>query len=151
MKDCGQQLGGATLERCCRCCNARCWPVKQLAAEHQVAVVHGGGARLLPRMLAQMGKQSEFIDGLARDRRRDPATFAVMVPCRTYEQKAGRGAGQCRPVRHGDCCGGRPAHAFPRAQEDDHTATIWDLSGEITSVDPRLELKPYGSRGLVSR
>src|SRR6185436_10433356 len=52
--------------------------VAQLAAEgHQVAVVHGGGAALT-RMMQQLGKESEFVNGL---RITDQATrdMALMV------------------------------------------------------------------------
>ncbi len=57
------KIGGAALEtpelleRCARA-------LADLAREgHEVAVVHGGGAALT-RMLAQLGKKSEFVDGL---------------------------------------------------------------------------------------
>src|ERR1700735_3933929 len=57
------KLGGAALEnpelleRCAR-------SVANLAADgHQVALVHGGGVQLT-KLLAQMGKKSEFIPGL---------------------------------------------------------------------------------------
>src|ERR1041385_9447297 len=70
------KLGGATLEDAALLPRA-VLAVKQLAAEHQVAVVHGGGGALT-RMLAQMGKQSEFIDGL-RVTDAETRDFAVMV------------------------------------------------------------------------
>ncbi|HLK53192.1 MAG TPA: acetylglutamate kinase, partial [Candidatus Angelobacter sp.] len=70
------KLGGATLEDSALLTRA-VLAVKQLASEHQVAVVHGGGAALT-RMLAQMGKQSEFIDGL-RVTDAETRDFAVMV------------------------------------------------------------------------
>ncbi|HXZ29303.1 MAG TPA: acetylglutamate kinase [Terriglobales bacterium] len=57
------KIGGAALdsaellERCARA-------LADVAREgHEVAVVHGGGAALT-RMLAQLGKQSQFVDGL---------------------------------------------------------------------------------------
>ena len=57
------KIGGAALDRpelLERCARA----VADLAREgHEIAVVHGGGAALT-RMLAQLGKQSEFVDGL---------------------------------------------------------------------------------------
>ena len=70
------KLGGATLEDAALLQRA-VLAVKQLAAEHQVAVVHGGGAALT-RMLAQMGKQSQFVDGL-RVTDAETRDFAVMV------------------------------------------------------------------------
>src|SRR5580700_8286519 len=57
------KLGGAALEnpelleRCAR-------SIAELARDgHQVALVHGGGIQLT-RLLAQMGKKSEFVSGL---------------------------------------------------------------------------------------
>ena len=67
------KLGGATMEDAALLQRAA-QAVKQLASEHQVAVVHGGGAALT-RMLGQMGKTSEFIDGL-----RVPDAADVMGP-----------------------------------------------------------------------
>ncbi len=57
------KLGGATLEDSALLAeSARA--IADLARDgHQVAVVHGGGVQLT-RVLAQMGKQSEFIAGL---------------------------------------------------------------------------------------
>src|SRR4029077_12477216 len=70
------KLGGATLEDAALLQRAAL-AVKQLASEHQVAVVHGGGAALT-RMLAQVRQQRQFVDGLrvTDDQTRD---FAVMV------------------------------------------------------------------------
>src|SRR5580704_9421842 len=70
------KLGGATLEDSALLTRA-VLAVKLLAAEHQVAVVHGGGAALT-RMLTQVGKTSEFIDGL-RVTDAETRDFAVMV------------------------------------------------------------------------
>jgi acetylglutamate kinase len=56
------KIGGAALENAevlKHCAKA----VADLAQEHQVAVVHGGGSALT-KILALMGKKSEFIDGL---------------------------------------------------------------------------------------
>ncbi len=57
------KLGGATLQEpalTTQCARA----IADLAQDgHQVAVVHGGGVQLT-RVLAQMGKQSEFVAGL---------------------------------------------------------------------------------------
>src|SRR5499427_10806127 len=70
------KLGGATMEDASLLQRAA-QAVKQLASEHQVAVVHGGGAALT-RMLAQMGKQSQFVNGL-RVTDAETRDFAVMV------------------------------------------------------------------------
>ena len=53
----GAALDDSNLRR--NCASA----VAALANDHQVAVVHGGGVALT-RMLAQLGKKSEFVDGL---------------------------------------------------------------------------------------
>ena len=70
------KLGGAALEDAALLQRA-VLAVKELAREHQVAVVHGGGAALT-RMLAQMGKESDFIDGL-RITDAETRDVAVMV------------------------------------------------------------------------
>ena len=56
------KLGGATMEDA-ELLQRASLAIKQLVSEHQVAVVHGGGSALT-RILNQMGKASEFIDGL---------------------------------------------------------------------------------------
>jgi acetylglutamate kinase len=57
------KIGGAALEAVStlrKCARA----IAELAQDgHRVAVVHGGGA-MLTRVLAKLGKQSEFVDGL---------------------------------------------------------------------------------------
>jgi acetylglutamate kinase len=57
------KIGGAALEETStlhKCARA----IAELAQEgHRVAVVHGGGAALT-RVLKQLGKKSEFVDGL---------------------------------------------------------------------------------------
>src|SRR5499427_1816292 len=70
------KLGGTTMEDASLLHRAAL-AVKQLAGEHQVAVVHGGGAALT-RMLTQVGKTSEFVDGL-RVTDAETRDFAVMV------------------------------------------------------------------------
>ena len=70
------KIGGAALEDAALLHRAT-QAVTQLAEEHQVAVVHGGGAALT-RMLNQVGKVSEFIDGL-RVTDAETRDFAVMV------------------------------------------------------------------------
>jgi acetylglutamate kinase len=70
------KIGGAALEdraTLSRCAEA----VTTLAREHQVAVVHGGGAALT-RILEQMGKESEFVNGL-RITDGDTRDVALMV------------------------------------------------------------------------
>jgi len=70
------KLGGATLEDAALLQRAAL-AIKALSADHQVAVVHGGGAALT-RMLAQLGKTTEFVDGL-RVTDAETRDLAVMV------------------------------------------------------------------------
>jgi len=101
------KLGGATLEDAALLQRA-VLAVKQLAAEHQVAVVHGGGAALT-RMLAQMGKQSEFIDGL-RVTDAETRDFAVMVLAGHMNKKLVAALGSVGQSAMGLC--GGDGHAF---------------------------------------
>ncbi|HWF06771.1 MAG TPA: acetylglutamate kinase [Candidatus Angelobacter sp.] len=125
------KLGGATLEDSALLTRA-VLAVKQLASEHQVAVVHGGGVALT-RMLAQMGKQSEFIDGL-RVTDAETRDFAVMVLAGHMNKKlvaALSGAGQSAM----GLCGG-DGRAF-RARKKLTNGLDLGFVGEISSVDPR--------------
>jgi len=70
------KIGGAALEDSALLYRAA-QSIKLLADEHQVAVVHGGGAALT-RMLAQVGKTTEFVDGL-RVTDAETRDLAVMV------------------------------------------------------------------------
>jgi acetylglutamate kinase len=125
------KLGGATLEDSALLTRA-VLAVKQLASEHQVAVVHGGGVALT-RMLAQMGKQSEFVDGL-RVTDAETRDFAVMVLAGHMNKKlvaALSGAGQSAM----GLCGG-DGRAF-RARKKLTNGLDLGFVGEISSVDPR--------------
>ncbi|HEY3767897.1 MAG TPA: acetylglutamate kinase [Candidatus Angelobacter sp.] len=125
------KLGGATLEDSALLTRA-VLAVKQLASEHQVAVVHGGGVALT-RMLAQMGKQSEFIDGL-RVTDAETRDFAVMVLAGHMNKKlvaALSGVGQSAM----GLCGG-DGRAF-RARKKLTNGQDLGFVGEISSVDPR--------------
>jgi acetylglutamate kinase len=125
------KLGGATLEDATLLRRAA-HAVKQLASEHQVAVVHGGGTALT-RMLTQVGKTSEFIDGL-RVTDAETRDFAVMVLAGHMNKKlvaALTGVGQ--PAI--GLCGGDGMTFRARKK----TANGHDLGfvGEISSADPR--------------
>lgn len=125
------KLGGATLD------NPDLLPrvavaIRQLAAEHQVAVVHGGGTALT-RMLGQVGKVSEFIDGL-RVTDAETRDFAVMVLAGHMNKKlvaSMAGAGQ--PAV--GLCGG-DGMAF-RARKKTTNGHDLGFVGEICAVDPR--------------
>lgn len=125
------KLGGATLEEPALLHRAAV-AVKQLAAEHQVAVVHGGGAALT-RVLTQLGKTSEFIDGL-RVTDAETRDFAVMVLAGHMNKKlvaALAGVGQ--PAI--GLCGG-DGLAF-RARKKTPNGHDLGFVGEISAADPR--------------
>ena len=125
------KLGGATLEDAALLQRATL-AIKQLAQEHHVAVVHGGGAALT-RMLAQMGKQSQIVDGL-RVSDAETRDFAVMVLAGHMNKKLVAALGSMGQSAVGMC--GGDGQTF-RARKK--TANGHDLGfvGEISSVDPR--------------
>jgi acetylglutamate kinase len=125
------KLGGASLEDAALLHRAAL-AVTQLASEHQVAVVHGGGAALT-RMLNQVGKTSEFIDGL-RVTDAETRDFAVMVLAGHMNKKlvaALAGVGQ--PAM--GLCGG-DGMAF-RARKKTPNGQDLGFVGEISAADPR--------------
>jgi acetylglutamate kinase len=125
------KLGGATLEDAALLARA-VLAIKQLAHEHQVAVVHGGGAALT-RMLAQMGKQSRFIDGL-RVTDAETRDFAVMVLAGHMNKKLVAALGAVGQSAIGLC--GGDGQAF-RARKKTSNGHDLGFVGEISSVDPR--------------
>lgn len=125
------KLGGATLEDSALLRRA-VLAVKQLANEHQIAVVHGGGAALT-RMLAQMGKQSEFIDGL-RVTDAETRDLAVMVLAGHMNKKLVAALGNIGQSAVGMC--GGDGQAF-RARKKMTNGQDLGFVGEISSVDPR--------------
>src|SRR5215467_3211547 len=124
------KLGGTTMEDASLLHRAAL-AVKQLAAEHQVAVVHGGGTALT-RMLTQVGKTSEFVDGL-RVTDAETRDFAVMVLAGHMNKKLVAALGTMGQPAVGMC--GGDGQAF-RARKK--TANGHDLGfvGEISAVDP---------------
>ena len=125
------KLGGAALEDAALLQRAAL-AIKQLAAEHQVAVVHGGGTALT-RMLAQMGKQSEFVDGL-RVTDAETRDFAVMVLAGHMNKKLVAALGTIGQSAVGLCGGDGQAFRARKKLSNGH-----DLGfvGEISAVDPR--------------
>ena len=124
------KTGGATLEDAALLHRAAL-AVRQLAADHQVAVVHGGGAALT-RMLARVGKTSEFIDGF-RVTDVETRDFAVMVLAGYMNKKivaALAAVGQCAL----GLCGGDGLACRARKK----AANGHDLGfvGEISAFDP---------------
>jgi len=125
------KLGGASLEDSALLQRA-VLAIKQLADKHQVAVVHGGGAALT-RMLAQMGKQSEFVDGL-RVTDAETRDFAVMVLAGHMNKKLVAALNHAGQSSMGLCGGDGQAFRARKKKTNGH-----DLGfvGEISSVDPR--------------
>src|SRR5215469_16466631 len=125
------KLGGTTLEDASLLHRAAL-AVKQLAAEHQVAVVHGGGTALT-RMLTQVGKTSEFVDGL-RVTDAETRDFAVMVLAGHMNKKLVAALGCVGQSAVGLC--GSDGQAF-RARKKKTNGHDLGFVGEISSVDPR--------------
>src|SRR5712672_2238129 len=125
------KLGGATLEDAALLQRA-VLAVKQLAAEHHVAVVHGGGAALT-RMLAQMGKQSEFVDGL-RVTDAETRDFAVMVLAGHMNKKLVAALASAGQPSVGLC--GGDGMTF-RARKKTPNGQDLGFVGEICAVEPR--------------
>ena len=125
------KLGGATLEDSALLQRAAV-AVKQLAGEHQVAVVHGGGAALT-RVLSQMGKTSEFIDGL-RVTDAETRDFAVMVLAGHMNKKLVAALSAVGQPAVGMCGGDGMAFRARKKAPNGH-----DLGfvGEISAADPR--------------
>jgi acetylglutamate kinase len=125
------KLGGATLEDA-ELLQRAALAVKQLAEEHQVAVVHGGGAALT-RMLNQVGKSSEFIDGL-RVTDAETRDFAVMVLAGHMNKKLVAALASVGQPAMGLCGGDGMAFRARKKKPNGH-----DLGyvGEISSADPR--------------
>src|SRR5437588_11621930 len=96
------KLGGATLEDAALLHRAAL-AVKQLAREHQVAVVHGGGTALT-RMLSKVGKITEFVDGL-RVTDAETRDFAVMVLAGQMNKKLVAALAAARQPAMGLCGG----------------------------------------------
>jgi acetylglutamate kinase len=125
------KLGGATLENA-ELLQRAALAVKHLAEEHQVAVVHGGGAALT-RMLNQVGKSSEFIDGL-RVTDAETRDFAVMVLAGHMNKKLVAALAAVGQPAMGLCGGDGMAFRARKKTPNGH-----DLGyvGEISSADPR--------------
>ncbi len=125
------KLGGTVLEDAALLQRAA-QAIKQLADEHQVAVVHGGGTALT-RMLKQVGKISEFVDGL-RVTDAETRDFAVMVLAGHMNKKLVAALGSIGQPAMGLC--GGDGMAF-RARKKFSNGHDLGFVGEISSVDPR--------------
>lgn len=125
------KLGGAILEDAALLQRASL-AIKQLVQEHLVAVVHGGGA-MLTRVLNQMGKTSEFIDGL-RVTDAETRDFAVMVLAGHMNKKLVAALSAVNQPAVGMCGGDGMAFRARKKAPNGH-----DLGfvGEISAADPR--------------
>jgi acetylglutamate kinase len=125
------KLGGATLEdpellhRCAR-------SITQLAEDgHKVAIVHGGGVQLT-KLLAQMGKKSEFVAGL-RITDAETRDAALMVLGGRVNKSLVAALGQCGQSAIG--LTGGDGHVF-RARKKKTTPDL-GFVGEIAATDPK--------------
>ena len=128
------KLGGAALEDSVllhRCAVS----IAELAQDgHRVAVVHGGGVQLT-RLLAQMGKKSEFVAGL-RITDAETRDAALMVLGGRVNKSLVAALGQCGQQAMG--LTGGDGHVF-RARKKRTEPGVGDLGfvGEIAATDPR--------------
>ncbi len=125
------KLGGAALEKpaVLQCC-ARA--VADLARDgHQVALVHGGGMQLT-RLLAQMGKKSEFVAGL-RVTDAETRDAALMVLGGRVNKSLVAALTQCGQSAMG--LTGGDGHVF-RARKK-KTDPDLGFVGEIAATDPK--------------
>jgi acetylglutamate kinase len=125
------KIGGAALEDAALLHRAA-QAVKQLAEDHQVAVVHGGGAALT-RVLTQVGKVSEFVDGL-RVTDAETRDFAVMVLAGHMNKKLVAALASAGQPAVGLC--GGDGMAF-RARKKTPNGHDLGFVGEISAADPR--------------
>ena len=141
------KIGGAALDsqdmvqKCARA-------VVELVAEgHQVAVVHGGGAALT-RTLAQMGKKSEFVNGL-RITDSETRDVALMVLAGRVNKALVAALGAAGLPAVGMC--GGDGLAF-RARKKPTNGCDLGFVGEISSVEPRWieAIWAYGAVPVIS-
>jgi acetylglutamate kinase len=125
------KLGGTTLEDESLLHRAAL-AIKQMADQHQVAVIHGGGSALT-RMLTQVGKTSEFVNGL-RVTDAETRDFAVMVLAGHMNKKLVAALASVGQPAMGMCGGDGLAFRARKKTSNGH-----DLGyvGEISAVDPR--------------
>ena len=100
--------------------------------EHRVAVVHGGG-RALTRTLAQLGKKTEFVNGL-RVTDAETRDVALMVLAGMVNKKL-VAAIQAAGMPAIGFCGG-DGETFRARKKITHTRDL-GFVGEICSADPR--------------
>jgi acetylglutamate kinase len=125
------KIGGAALEdkvlrqKCARA-------IADLASQHSVAVVHGGGAALT-RTLAKLGKTSEFVNGL-RVTDAETRDIAIMVLAGKMNKNLVAAIGAQGQAAMGMC--GGDGLAF-RARKKIHAGGDLGFVGEICASDPK--------------
>ena len=121
------KIGGAALDQAelrRGCAHA----IAELASEHQVAVVHGGGAALT-RLLVQLGKKSEFVGGLrVTDAETRDAALMVLAGLLNKQLVAELSMHGCAAV---GMCGG-DGNSFRAKQKRADLGFV----GEICAADP---------------
>ena len=121
------KIGGAALDQPelrKKCAHA----VAELASEHQVAVVHGGGAALT-RQLVKSGKTCEFVAGLrVTDAETLEAALMVLAGLLNKQLVAELGAHGCKAM---GICGGDGMTFRARPKRSD-----LGFVGEICAADP---------------
>ncbi len=125
------KLGGAALENpeLLQLCSRA---LAELAKDgHKVALVHGGGVQLT-RLLAQMGKKSEFVAGL-RVTDAETRDAALMVLGGRVNKSLVASLGQCGQPAMG--LTGGDGHVF-RARKKKTTPDLGYV-GEIAATDPK--------------
>ena len=125
------KLGGAALENpeLLQLCSRA---LAELAKDgHRVALVHGGGVQLT-RLLAQMGKKSEFVAGL-RVTDAETRDAALMVLGGRVNKSLVASLGQCGQPAMG--LTGGDGHVF-RARKKKTTPDLGYV-GEIAATDPK--------------
>lgn len=125
------KLGGGALENP-ELLQRAAQAVRLLAQEHQVAVVHGGGAALT-RLLTQVGKTTEFVDGL-RVTDAETRDLAVMVLAGHMNKKLVAALAATGQPAVGLC--GGDGMAF-RARKKTPNGHDLGFVGEISAADPR--------------
>ncbi|MGI9101990.1 MAG: acetylglutamate kinase [Terriglobales bacterium] len=137
------KIGGALLddpalvERCARCVT------ELIQSGDQVAVVHGGGGELT-RLLARLGKKSEFINGL-RVTDAETRDAALMVLAGGVNKRLVASLARLEQPAIGIC--GGDGLSF-RAQKRQNGGADLGFVGEISSVDPRW-LEAFWNAGAV--
>jgi acetylglutamate kinase len=141
------KIGGAALDQpelVQKCARA----VVELTTEgHQVAVVHGGGAALT-RTLAQLGKQSSFVNGFRVTDAETRDVALMMLSGRVNKELVAALGTAGRPAV--GICGG-DALAF-RARKKPTNGADLGYVGEISAVEPRWieAIWNYGAVPVIS-